>query len=40
MRLFEAQAALFAPRPSRLALLGLDLPPARATDHCERLAQP
>ena len=28
MRLFEAQAALFAPRPSRLALLGLDLPPA------------
>src|SRR6476469_5588811 len=28
MRLFEAQPALFAPRPSRLALLGLDLPPA------------
>src|SRR6478609_1074922 len=28
MRLFEAQADLFAPRPSRLALLGLDLPTA------------
>jgi len=28
MRLFEAQSTLFCLRPSRLALLGLDLPPA------------